>query len=112
MRIVSSAADLKKIVPATGGRALRKPRPKVAKPVAELVPEPVPEPVMPVAPVVNIDLDGLTASNAKLLETITEVLKGQKPAIPLEPAAKITEWQFDVQRDDKGFIKGMTAKAK
>jgi|TARA_Y100000310_G_scaffold21924_1_gene21142 hypothetical protein len=63
-----------------------------------------------------------TVLNAAALKNImpitaTAALRKPKPKLA-EPivetvsAAKITEWQFNIQRDDKGFIKGMTAKAK
>lgn len=112
MRIVANEAGLKKIVALRGEDALRKPRVALPEQVEESLPVRELVPVAP--PVVNVavDLEGLSQGNAALASTIIKVLEAQKPATPSEPAARITEWQFDVQRDDKGFIKGMTAKAK
>jgi len=77
------------------------------------VPQPVVVEVKEAAPaVVNVDLEGLNQSNQALTNSIIEVLKAQKPATPEPQNAKPTEWQFDVQRDNKGFISGITAKAK
>ena len=83
---------------------LHKPKAHVPQPVVVEMKEPSPA-------VVNVDIDGVVQSNRELTNSIIGVLKAQKPATP-EPQNKPTEWQFDVQRDNKGFISGITATAK
>jgi len=74
----------------------------------EIAPAPQPTPSPPPEINVTVDLSELKDSNTKMLEAFTEAIKKQGiPQLPTPPA----EWEFSVKRDDKGFIKTMTAKA-
>jgi hypothetical protein len=82
---------------------LKKPRPKeTAPPKVEVA---APE-VNVAAPEVNIDLSALSNNNAEVLSVVKEALEAQKPA------ENPTEWEFKFNRDDRGFVQTITAKAK
>lgn len=89
-------------------RSFKRRESKPTTPAPEpVVVEVIKEPAGPLpAPIINIDMEKFTSDNAAMLAAITEAVKVQ------QPAPKPTEWQFDIQRDDRGFIKSMTAKAK
>lgn len=86
-------------------KQLQKPKPKVDKPPKVEVEV---KQIEAAAPIINIDMSKFTEDNTAALQLIADAIKVQQPT----PAAKPTEWQFDIQRDEKGFIKGMTATAK
>ena len=76
----------------------------------QVIPAPVETPATPVSPpspVINLDTSALVASNERLSEVINKVLETKQPG----PAAPVTQWTFDIIRDNKGLIKSMTAKA-
>lgn len=94
----------------SGTQKLMRPRPK---PKVEPLP-PVPIIVEAAAPpVVNIDMSEIAATNAQMMGVMMDMLKDRDTpvapvvsGVPTEP----TSWKFDIERDNNGFIKSMTAK--
>ena len=82
-------------------QALHKPKPKVVAP-----PAPPEVKVETAAPVIHIDMSKFTEDNTAVLKEISEAVKAQ------QPAARVTEWTFDFERDERGFVKRVIAKAK
>lgn len=68
------------------------------EPMPEPAAAPVPAAVIVPAPIVNVDNKAIVDALATVRDT---------PA-----TEQVKEWKFEVQRDDRGFMKSMTATAK
>jgi hypothetical protein len=102
MRTVSAASLKPK---GQSGVELKKPRPEPkVVPIAPHIEVAAPE--VNVTPEVNIDLSPAVQNNAEVLSVVKEALEAQKPA------ENPTEWEFKFNRDDRGFVQTITAKAK